>query len=271
MNNIQSSFNLLNGKTDWEIIEIKNFQTGDNIVPFHIVLKKSFEVIIGGWHAKKICYTITPCPIITYVELPTQRIEKNFFIRDFSGNGKFNVEVDLCEKSVQFAKNIQGFMISPIELRNRGLGTYMLSELIRWAQSHFPEYKVMPLLLGPADAQTEETKNLRNEFYRKFGFKLRFRQEDIVGQSHADRLADLKIPEINGDKIRVIDIIDIKEFVNSIIEENINLYNEVADLKNRNKGQAEIIDELRKLRDNLLLSRLIVIIIAVGIIILISK
>jgi len=267
MNNVQNNFNLLTGKTDWEIIAIMNFYDCHNIIPLYIALKKSFEVLFKEWHTKKIYYTITLYPITTYMEFPTQRIEKNFLTKSSSENGKFEIEVNLREKIVKFAAR-QDFMIWPIELRNRGLGTYILSELIRWSQSHFSEYEVMSLLLGPADARTEDAKNLRNAFYRKFGFELKFRDKDIEGRAYAKRLADLKIPEINADKIRVIDI---KEFVNSVIEENINLYNEVADLKNRNKGQAEIIDELRKLRDNLLLSRLIVIIIAVGIIILISK
>ncbi len=57
--------------------------------------------------------------------------------------------------------------LDPAELRGQRIGTYLMNEIVVWAQQ-WPEAKVRPIKLLSGQAE-EENRDRRNRFYERFG------------------------------------------------------------------------------------------------------
>ncbi|MGG6264231.1 hypothetical protein ACQ4M3_00870 [Leptolyngbya sp. AN03gr2] len=78
------------------------------------------------------------------------------------------------------------------DLRNRGLGSAMFSDLIEWAQNYDIPFTVKRLHLSANDAIDNKSRDLRNHFYRKFGFQLHFTDaEEREGSASAANVLEL--------------------------------------------------------------------------------
>lgn len=101
-------------------------------------------------------------------------------------------------------------ILLPSNLQGRGIGSYIMSELIDWGVSLKPYYRVVPLRLGSADAMTDEARERRNGFYKSLNFDFDFRcdPEERTGYCCAETLAQLN-PRKNTDKIKVLDLCDV--------------------------------------------------------------
>ncbi|MBW8308362.1 MAG: hypothetical protein K0M45_01760 [Candidatus Paracaedibacteraceae bacterium] len=82
-----------------------------------------------------------------------------------------------------------------------GIGTYLLSKVIEWAQKSYPDYKVAYGSLSSVDGYGEKGKR-RNAFYRNRGFHLSFEDADEAeGHFSADQISQLNA-RWNKDKIQ---------------------------------------------------------------------
>ncbi|WP_144422759.1 hypothetical protein [Xanthomonas arboricola] len=84
-------------------------------------------------------------------------------------------------------------------VRNSGLGSYMQSEVIKWAKETTQNGPVDRIKLSSVHAPDQKTADLRNRFYRRFGVRFRW-QPPINGVTRAEgysfrkiMLADLQV------------------------------------------------------------------------------
>lgn len=61
----------------------------------------------------------------------------------------------------------EALFIDPAELRGQRVGTYLMNEIVTWAQQ-WPEATVKPITLLSGQAE-EENRDRRNRFYERFG------------------------------------------------------------------------------------------------------
>jgi hypothetical protein len=83
---------------------------------------------------------------------------------------EFRAEADPGQRTVKFGGGY--VVIDPEELRGLGLGSYLFSRLIEWAQREMADFEVCPMHLpaGPADKGVQR----RERFYKNFGFTIRY-------------------------------------------------------------------------------------------------
>jgi hypothetical protein len=113
----------------------------------------------------------------------------------------FDLSLDHHLKSARFATKRD--VLFPDDFRSCGLGTYVFSKLIEWGQKHATEYHFQKLSLSSVDAETEEDKKRRNDFYESFGFELDFSDdpEKKCGSCKSKLLSSLNVKKINQSKI----------------------------------------------------------------------
>lgn len=79
--------------------------------------------------------------------------------------GEWNVVVKLSENMVKFGQGAT-FYVNPIELRYCGLGSYLMSKLIQWVQSH-SEYASLQANVFPMPG----SEAMLHPWYQRFGFR----------------------------------------------------------------------------------------------------
>jgi len=117
---------------------------------------------------------------------------------------KLFVSVNHRSESVEFGP-IQGFHMEEV-LRDKGIGSYILNEIISWLKQHFPTYTVEPFEFFATDTTLTDDKERRNKFLENFGFNLQF--TDIAQKSGSikiERVALIK-EYTNYDKIEELDM-----------------------------------------------------------------
>jgi len=117
---------------------------------------------------------------------------------------EFDIKINHFKQSASFFSED---IILPEEARNCGIGTYLISRLITWGmENKASNYRVNSLRLGLGDAFDDNRRDLRNSFYEKIGFKLKFPNDSEYrsGNASASTLAQLK-PNYNEKKIEVLD------------------------------------------------------------------
>ncbi len=113
----------------------------------------------------------------------------------------FDLEINHDLKEASF---FHWDIILPDELKNCGIGSYMVAKLIEWGKEVAPGYKVKDIKLSVVDAQTVEERDLRNAFYEKQGFELDFKNDSNKrgGYARASHVGALT-PYYNTSKISV--------------------------------------------------------------------
>lgn len=120
-------------------------------------------------------------------------------------NLTFQVVVDKTKKMVRFGPIGNLGLMYP-QHQGLGIGTYCMTRLIAWTQTHFHDYGVFSGELASNDANTEHKKLKRNAFYTGLGFELQNMSEDMSsGLFSADSVNQLrskwnraKVKEINA-------------------------------------------------------------------------
>ena len=93
-------------------------------------------------------------------------------------------------------------------LESQRIGTYLISQIVAWVQQ-WPEATVDPVNLLEGQAQTEEEKTHRNEFYRQFGLEFDFEDPDKkAGQSKPIQAKDLKTVTKWSENIEEVSLYD---------------------------------------------------------------
>ena len=113
--------------------------------------------------------------------------------------------VDLIEKLVKFAH--QGNIIIPSKnFRDRGLGCYIFSDLIKWVKEHYLEYSLEDLCIKAIDEKVSDGETRTKAFYQKFGFPAKTALELREYRNH-----------------NKIESVSLKEFLPALLIDNSNL------------------------------------------------
>mgnify|MGYP003639473888 FL=1 len=78
------------------------------------------------------------------------------------------VLVDHRQKRVRFAP-VKGLRMQPAQ---RGLGGFLLAQLIEWCQRRYGEYAVAPITLDAGDVGSEEATEIRHRLLSRAGFDI---------------------------------------------------------------------------------------------------
>ena len=118
-----------------------------------------------------------------------------------AGN-RVEVLVDHKRKRVRFGP-VDGVQIVPAQ---RGLGTFMLAQLIHWCQRYCGDYAVTPITLHSSASPTEDARTARDAILNRAGFNITpidgeagaalaqaNRVNDLIGSWNTERIQPLQI------------------------------------------------------------------------------
>ncbi|WOD09606.1 hypothetical protein RPW65_11015 [Pseudomonas sp. NyZ704] len=91
----------------------------------------------------------------------------------------------------------------------RGLGGYLLAQLIEWCQRSCGDYSITPIMLHAEEVSSEESRLIREKLLLRAGFDLSYSNEErTAGRAQANRVSSL-ISSWNTEKVAAIQISDI--------------------------------------------------------------
>ncbi len=125
----------------------------------------------GSKRAKDGSVDMTQFRIQVYILDAVKKKADGFQVVNFSASPKFDVVADHTERSVTFTLGEMGALM-PVELRGGGLGSYIMSELIKWAKSSVPDYGVVPVKAFAPPDEGNEAMQRNKTFLAKMGFSL---------------------------------------------------------------------------------------------------
>ncbi|MCC4262694.1 hypothetical protein LL270_18900 [Pseudomonas aestusnigri] len=118
-----------------------------------------------------------------------------------TGN-RMEVMVDHKRKRVRFGP-VDGVQIVPAQ---RGLGTFMLAQLIHWCQRYCGDYAVTPIALHNSDSANEDARSARDAILSRAGFTITpIEGEPGAALAQANRVNDL-IGSWNTERIQPLQI-----------------------------------------------------------------
>lgn len=119
------------------------------------------------------------------VQFSYQQVLPNFSFKS-SGNAPFTASYSKTRNRVSLTSSIVAsgaVFLDPEGLRGRGIGTYLMNEIIGWVKS-WPDAHVNEIEL--LDETDEDNRLRRNKFYQQFG--IQFEWEDLTKQGAANAL-----------------------------------------------------------------------------------
>lgn len=129
--------------------------------------------------------------------------------------------------SIEFGPS-QGMFLDDV-LRNKGIGTYALNEIVVWLRENFQDYSISPFeFITPESASEEEDKDRRNKFLENFGFTLGFTDVTQRNGTLKAKKPSLIKSYVNHEKI---DEIDIEQYFFNLINDKNKVEKEYGDLK----------------------------------------
>lgn len=104
------------------------------------------------------------------------------------GTNYLELLVDHKHQRVRFGP-LQGVRIFPA---HRGVGGFLLAQLIDWAQRKYADYAVTPISLQAGDVADEEARQMRERLLKRAGFHQTYDNEARTqGKAQANRVGDL--------------------------------------------------------------------------------
>jgi len=105
-----------------------------------------------------------------------------------AGTNYLELLVDHHHQRVRFGP-LQGVRIFPAQ---RGVGGFLLAQLIDWAQRKFADYSVTPIPLSASEVASDEARQIRERLLRRAGFHQTYNDEGRTqGKAQANRVGDL--------------------------------------------------------------------------------
>ncbi len=161
----------------------------------------------------------------------------------------WGIEIDLIQGNVRFA-HCMPFEIKPEELRNKGLGSYVLGKLVRWVKEHPSDFKIQ-LHAQSMDESYPHNSRLVEGLYQKFNLLEAKTISDIVDYSDSDKIESILLEQFLSDIIRENNMLE---------QDNHNLKQRIEELYYSYLDQSQ--------KKNLIISVLITIIVFLALIIL---
>lgn len=142
------------------------------------------------------------------------------------------VLVDHKNRRVRFGP-LEQIRIQPAQ---RGLGGYLLAQLIEWCQRSCGDYSITPLILHADEVSNEESRLIREKLLLRAGFDLNYiNEEHTAGRAQANRVSSL-ISSWNNEKVAAIQVNDI--------------LNQLREQEQLNRKQLTQMSQLQRVIDN---------------------
>lgn len=135
----------------------------------------------------------------------------------------FSITADHINQQIHFGPSGNLGMVTQ-EYQGRGIGRYCMAQLIKEVATKYPNYQISNGKLSYVDADTEEKKLNRNNFYRNLGFSLVLDEDETDGHFKCRSVSHLNI-KWNRRKIRRVSIPVLNRFIAA-----------ASDLKHENIG-----------------------------------
>lgn len=130
------------------------------------------------------------------IQLPGQKVRKE--------QNCLDIWVDHQEKRVHICPD-SGLQLEPL---NRGLGGFLLSQAIVWAQRKWSHYRVDGAALASKDALNEDTRQRRDRMLSRHGLEVEYAD----AQHLKGRYVEVQVGELKGgwnnDKVQRVEILD---------------------------------------------------------------
>lgn len=115
------------------------------------------------------------------------------------------VLVDHHHQRIRFGP-VQGLRLFPAA---RGLGGFLLAQLVDWCQRHHGDYAVTPIVLRKSDVSSEESRQIRERLLKRAGFHLSYTDEARTeGKAQVNKVNDL-ISSWNVERIQLLHITEL--------------------------------------------------------------
>lgn len=112
------------------------------------------------------------------------------------------VLVDHKNRRVRFGP-LENVRLQPAQ---RGLGGYLLAQLIEWCQRSCGDYSITPVILHAQEVSSEESRLIREKLLLRAGFDLSYANEEkTAGRAQANRVSSL-ISSWNSEKVAAIQV-----------------------------------------------------------------
>lgn len=130
------------------------------------------------------------------IQLPGQKVRKE--------QNCLDIWVDHQEKRVHIGPD-SGLQLEPL---NRGLGGFLLSQAIAWAQRKWSHYRVDGAALASKDALNEDTRQRRDRMLSRHGLEVEYAD----AQHLKGRYVEVQVGELiggwNNDKVQRVEMLD---------------------------------------------------------------
>lgn len=154
------------------------------------------------------------------IQLPGQKVRKE--------QNHLDIWVDHQEKRVHVGPD-SGLQLEPL---NRGLGRFLLSQGISWAQRKWSHYRVDGAALANKDALNEDTRLRRDHVLNRHGLEVEYAD----AQHLKGRYVEVQVGELkagwNTDKVQRIEILDAAHMLQQAEQ---NLQEKEAQLRERDE------------------------------------
>ncbi|MEG0857986.1 MAG: hypothetical protein RSD81_04940 [Pseudomonas sp.] len=154
------------------------------------------------------------------IQLPGQKVRKE--------QNHLDVWVDHQEKRVHVGPD-SGLQIEPL---NRGLGRFLLSQAVSWAQRKWAHYRVDGAALANKDALNEDTRLRRDHVLHSHGLEVEYADaQHLKGRYIEVQVGELKAGW-NTDKVQRVEILDAAHMLQQAEQ---NLQEKEAQLRERDE------------------------------------
>lgn len=121
------------------------------------------------------------------------------------GANHMEVLVDHKQRRVRFAP-VDALRMQPAQ---RGLGGFLLAQLIAWCQGRYGEYSVSPILLKHDSAEGDEASQVRHRMLARAGFDISEpTPETPTGHARAARVDEL-LSQWNSERVSVLQVTEL--------------------------------------------------------------
>ncbi len=157
MNNTRTEYREIQTEI-WELIRIKNIKNKYNKSESYayVLLRKRRE---GNNRADDFSVTIIPLVEVSEKRWNTFR----------NSESTWDVQAEISCQHIKFARS-DNFQIRDEKLKGRGLGSYVLSDLVQWVKQYYPTYTIKSFRVKNLDNKFKSDTERLFKLYEKVGF-----------------------------------------------------------------------------------------------------
>lgn len=157
----------------------------------------------------------------------------------FAASTTFDAIVDKDNRTIEFSIN-EAKAALPDELQGSGVGSYVLSEMIRWGQAIASDLQVVPILISTPENQGSGREAKLKAFFSQLGFVIVNKPGKGI-YAAAEAVGNLKT-HVNFKKIEQVSLVS---WGNEWLDKNLALANQLKDEIQNNNIYRDQIDSLR--------------------------